>query len=268
MLLLVGTIPAAILGVFLESRIKSLFASPYEAAGFLVVNGGLMLTAELLRRRAERRAALDGVGRAPSRRSSSPTRSASAFVAAAIVGACQALAFLPGISRSGVTIGGGWLAGLRHQKRRGSRSFSRRRRSSAPGWSRCRSSSRAACRSREYLAAAVLSGRRRLRERAIPPCATSGPAASTRTAGTASRPGSSAWLCYISTCEINPACRCAWGPRRRLPDHRRSLCARGAADRRHATSSHRITTSTRSCSRCLRWRASSPPTSPDRKRSD
>src|SRR2546430_503664 len=34
MLLLVGTIPAAILGVFLESRIKSLFASPYVAAGF------------------------------------------------------------------------------------------------------------------------------------------------------------------------------------------------------------------------------------------
>src|SRR5579862_2061853 len=32
MLLLVGTIPAAILGVFLESRIKRLFASPYEAA--------------------------------------------------------------------------------------------------------------------------------------------------------------------------------------------------------------------------------------------
>src|SRR2546421_4878222 len=30
MLLLVGTIPAATLGVFLENRIKSLFASPYE----------------------------------------------------------------------------------------------------------------------------------------------------------------------------------------------------------------------------------------------
>ena len=38
------------------------------------------------------------------------------FRAAAVVGACQALAFLPGISRSGVTIGGGLLAGLRHQE--------------------------------------------------------------------------------------------------------------------------------------------------------
>ena len=53
MLLLVGTIPAAVLGVFLESRIKSLFASPYEAAGFLVANGVLMLAFELLRRREQ-----------------------------------------------------------------------------------------------------------------------------------------------------------------------------------------------------------------------
>src|SRR5438093_4887508 len=60
MLLLVGTIPAAVLGVFLESRIKSLFARPYVAAGFLVVNGILMHRFELLRRRAERRAALSG----------------------------------------------------------------------------------------------------------------------------------------------------------------------------------------------------------------
>jgi len=38
---------AAILGVFLENRIKSFFASPYEAAGFLVANGLLMLGFEV-----------------------------------------------------------------------------------------------------------------------------------------------------------------------------------------------------------------------------
>src|SRR5437660_9942802 len=54
MLLLVGTIPAAVLGVFLESRIKSLFASPYVAAGFLVVNGLRMLGFEVARRRHEK----------------------------------------------------------------------------------------------------------------------------------------------------------------------------------------------------------------------
>src|ERR1700674_5154044 len=115
MLLMVGTIPAAILGVFLETRIKSLFASPYVAAGFLVVNGLLMLGFEQLRRRAERRAALDSKPRAVQEESFAQAERIS-FRAAALVGACQALAFLPGISRSGVTIGGGLLAGLRHQE--------------------------------------------------------------------------------------------------------------------------------------------------------
>ena len=115
MLLMVGTIPAAILGVFFETRIKSLFASPYVAAGFLVVNGVLMLTFEQLRRRAERRAALDSKTRIEQEQGFAEAERIS-FRAAALVGACQALAFLPGISRSGVTIGGGLLAGLRHQE--------------------------------------------------------------------------------------------------------------------------------------------------------
>ena len=115
MLLMVGTIPAAILGVFFETRIKSLFASPYVAAGFLVLNGVLMLTFEQLRRRAERRAALDSKTRIEQEQSFAQAERIS-FRAAALVGACQALAFLPGISRSGVTIGGGLLAGLRHQE--------------------------------------------------------------------------------------------------------------------------------------------------------
>lgn len=110
MLLLVGTIPAAILGVFLENRIKTLFASPYEAAVFLIVNGLLMLGFEFLRRRRER-----GASRAEQESHFAQAERIS-FIAAALVGACQALAFLPGISRSGITIGGGLLAGLRHQE--------------------------------------------------------------------------------------------------------------------------------------------------------
>jgi len=115
MLLLVGTIPAGILGVYLENRIKSLFASPQEAAGFLIGNGVLMLGFEVLRRRAERRAAAAGTPRHQQEEQFAVAERIS-FRAAAIVGACQALAFLPGISRSGVTIGGGLLAGLRHQE--------------------------------------------------------------------------------------------------------------------------------------------------------
>jgi undecaprenyl-diphosphatase len=115
MLLLTGTIPAGILGVYFETRIKSLFASPYVAAGFLVVNGILLLGFELLRRRAERRAELRSKTRVEQEQSFAEAERIS-FRAAAIIGACQALAFLPGISRSGVTIGGGLLAGLRHQE--------------------------------------------------------------------------------------------------------------------------------------------------------
>ena len=115
MLLLTGTIPAGILGVYFETRIKSLFASPYVAAGFLIVNGILLIGFEMLRRRAERRAALQTKTRAEQEQSFGQAERIS-FRAAAIIGACQALAFLPGISRSGVTIGGGLLAGLRHQE--------------------------------------------------------------------------------------------------------------------------------------------------------
>ncbi len=113
MLLMTGTLPAAVLGVFLESHIKALFASPIAAAAFLVVNGGVMLAAELLRRRAERLAALENRSRAEQEERFTDAAHIS-FLAAAIVGACQALAFIPGISRSGVTIAGGLVAGLRH----------------------------------------------------------------------------------------------------------------------------------------------------------
>ena len=115
MLLLVGTIPAGILGVFLEHELKNLFATPKAAAIFLIVNGALMLGAEMLRRRAERRAAVAAKTRVEQEETFAVAEQIS-FKAAALVGACQALALLPGISRSGVTIGGGLLAGLRHQE--------------------------------------------------------------------------------------------------------------------------------------------------------
>src|SRR5947199_349492 len=83
---------------------------PTEAAGFLILNGLLMLGFEALRRRAER-----GSSRTEQESHFADAERIS-FRAAALVGACQALAFLPGISRSGITIGGGLLAGLRHQE--------------------------------------------------------------------------------------------------------------------------------------------------------
>jgi undecaprenyl-diphosphatase len=115
MLLLVGTIPAGAIGVYLEHFLKALFATPKLAAAFLVVNGLLMLGFEMLRRRAESRAALAGRPRLEQEQGFGDAEHIS-FKAAALVGACQALALIPGISRSGITIGGGLLAGLRHQE--------------------------------------------------------------------------------------------------------------------------------------------------------
>jgi undecaprenyl-diphosphatase len=74
-----------------------------------------MLGFEMLRRRAESRAGRDAPDGAEREEQFAEAEQIS-FRAAAIVGACQALAFIPGISRSGVTIGGGLLAGLRHEE--------------------------------------------------------------------------------------------------------------------------------------------------------
>ena len=50
-LLVVGTIPAGILGLLLEHKLRSVFASPQSASIFLMLNGLLLYGAELLRRR-------------------------------------------------------------------------------------------------------------------------------------------------------------------------------------------------------------------------
>jgi undecaprenyl-diphosphatase len=108
MLLVAGTIPGGLVGFLLERPIKALFASPVAAALFLVANGLILLAAELLRRRDER---LHGQHERDYRAAQQLD-----FRAAVIVGTAQALALLPGISRSGVTMAGGLLAGLRHQE--------------------------------------------------------------------------------------------------------------------------------------------------------
>src|SRR5947209_3403462 len=51
-LLVVGTIPAGILGLLLQDPLRKVFASAQSAAAFLIVNGILLYGAERLRRRA------------------------------------------------------------------------------------------------------------------------------------------------------------------------------------------------------------------------
>jgi undecaprenyl-diphosphatase len=115
MLLVVGTVPTGLVGVLFQKQLQGLFASPRVAATFLIVNGGLLLGAELLRRRAERRARLEGRDRAEQEEAFTDVSHLS-YRAAGLVGLCQVLALFPGISRSGVTMGGGLLAGLSHEE--------------------------------------------------------------------------------------------------------------------------------------------------------
>ncbi len=104
-LLVVGTIPAGILGLLLEHSLRSVFSSARSASLFLMVNGLLLLGAEVLRRRAVATDADDDA------RIAKQVTFRNAFT----VGAAQALALIPGISRSGATIGGGLLVGLSHR---------------------------------------------------------------------------------------------------------------------------------------------------------
>jgi undecaprenyl-diphosphatase len=106
-LLVVGTIPAGAIGLLLEHPLRSLFASPASAAAFLVVNGILLLSFERLRRRPPRPG--DYLGDSDARIAKLSWRQAVG------VGTAQAAALVPGISRSGVTMGGGILFGLSNE---------------------------------------------------------------------------------------------------------------------------------------------------------
>lgn len=114
-LIVVATVPAGVVGVFAESAIRTLFATPRLAAVFLIVNGGMLYGAELLRRRAERRSHLAERSR-DEQELAFETIGDVRWRTAVLVGACQALALLPGISRSGVTMAAGLVSGLRHEE--------------------------------------------------------------------------------------------------------------------------------------------------------
>jgi undecaprenyl-diphosphatase len=105
-LLVVGTIPAGILGLLLQDKLRSVFASAQSAAFFLILNGFVLFGAEALRRRAPQAERGD-----PDARIGKRVSWRDAFG----VGAVQALALIPGFSRSGVTMGGGLLVGLSNE---------------------------------------------------------------------------------------------------------------------------------------------------------
>jgi undecaprenyl-diphosphatase len=108
-ILIVATIPAGILGLLLEHALRDVFASSRSAAFFLMLNGAMLYGAERLRQRAPVVDDQDGVA------GDARIVRTVGWLEALGIGAAQALALIPGFSRSGATMGGGLLAGLSNE---------------------------------------------------------------------------------------------------------------------------------------------------------
>jgi len=91
----VGTVPAVLAGLLYEERISEMFSDPSKTSVMLLVTGAVLFAAQAMMRRADDR------GRSPSTGRS------------LLVGAAQALALLPGISRSGMTVAAGLFCGMK-----------------------------------------------------------------------------------------------------------------------------------------------------------
>jgi undecaprenyl-diphosphatase len=109
-LLVAGTIVVGAVGLVFEKKLRKLFEDPkyiWVVAAVLVLNGVIMILADVVKKQVEKK---EGEG---SQRKRAPELS---FIEGAAVGATQVLALVPGISRSGVTIVAGLLAGLSYDE--------------------------------------------------------------------------------------------------------------------------------------------------------
>jgi undecaprenyl-diphosphatase len=97
MKVVVATIPAVIIGGLLEHLLRKGFGAPRLAALFLIANGVLLFVAERWKSRGD--VSLDRLK----------------WRDALIIGFWQCLALIPGLSRSGATMAGGYLSGLNHE---------------------------------------------------------------------------------------------------------------------------------------------------------
>jgi undecaprenyl-diphosphatase len=87
-LIIIGTIPAAFVGLFLNDKVESIFASVNLVGYALLVNSVLLFSSSLVKKANK---SIKKLG----------------IIDAVVIGLFQALAILPGISRSGATITSG-----------------------------------------------------------------------------------------------------------------------------------------------------------------
>lgn len=127
-LLIVATVPVGLAGLVLENTVRTTFGKPLPAALFLILNGILLAVVERLRSRQgvvavpvgadgvyASRVAGGAVSAGNSDVDSDRRIAGQSWRQAILIGSAQILALLPGISRSGSTIGAGLLRGLSHQ---------------------------------------------------------------------------------------------------------------------------------------------------------
>ncbi|MFN8533778.1 MAG: undecaprenyl-diphosphatase UppP [Dehalococcoidia bacterium] len=97
LLIAAGTVPAVLAGVLLQDLAANAFRDPRLTALMLILFAGVMWLAE---RAATQKRQLDRIS----------------LVDALLVGAAQAVALIPGVSRSGITISMGLFRGLRRDE--------------------------------------------------------------------------------------------------------------------------------------------------------
>jgi undecaprenyl-diphosphatase len=103
LILVIGSVPVGIAGLFLEHALRVLFAKPLAAAIFLTINGVILLVGEALLRSRGRHVKHQNLD----------TMTVSGALA---IGSSQIFALLAGISRSGVTMVSGLLGHLDHEE--------------------------------------------------------------------------------------------------------------------------------------------------------
>ncbi|MDR3519864.1 MAG: undecaprenyl-diphosphate phosphatase [Candidatus Pacebacteria bacterium] len=105
-LIILGTLPAGILGFLLQKKIQLLIASPFYVAIFLFFNGCILYGAEMLRRKKVE----------TSQASIDEKITKISYTQALKIGFTECLALIPGFSRTGSTLTGGLLVGLNHEE--------------------------------------------------------------------------------------------------------------------------------------------------------
>jgi undecaprenyl-diphosphatase len=104
--LALGTLPAAVIGVAFEEQFERSFGKPVQVAVQLVLTGVILIAAEALSNHKTQEPDASGVA------DTERMAGGLGWFAALGIGLAQALAIVPGISRSGATIAAGLLAGL------------------------------------------------------------------------------------------------------------------------------------------------------------